>query len=688
MVSSGRNKLKINDIVLEEARAHAEAHVECPICYCLWENPVQTECHHIFCEECVSSVLACPTCRQPFGDNKPKPLKESNPWALRQLNGLKVCCPYADPAVKGASEGCSTLAPNNSDASSASASSSSSSAPSGNASPEEAVAESQSSLAEQGSGEDESTSGNGESQSLSSQPSTGLGPLPQCSTSNQPASGPCCRNSDTPSDALPTNELYCSWVGSYGDLLAKHLGECRFHPVPCPRACGEVMKRRDLVAHEKRCPKLFTQCTVCGEWVKPGGMQEHDRQNAERHVDILLKEREERNERMQLQNTFLALAGPEVQAPLQRILNRSEQAASSLTKAEAYRKANQTAILTELQKILEQGGQTAASLTKADADCKASQTAILTEVKDKTAKLLADVSKANHGQRTSSAARFAWVLDVKKVYKDVEEHKGQTGTRRPHEDVLSPQFYTPSHLGPLQICFSPKCIVWDQTAKEYTTKNATHFGVYLQASKPWSESISFAAGATIQVLRGKCCSYLDLSSLQPLQMKQIAAGTSWHGYRKRHGFAEFDTIASAKEQQYLTIVVELHDIVEVIEDGAKQRSIAMQIESISKTHARADTLNSLLNRIEKIEGSHAKAEKLDSLERRIEKMDIDNAKTVEANDKKAEANAKALKDLLQQVKNEVKVAGENTSKCFSYMLLAFVMLVLALYAKLSGCRQN
>jgi len=79
----------------------------------------------------------------------------------------------------------------------------------------------------------------------------------------------------------------CSWTGSYGDLLVKHLQECPFHWVSCPRGCGEEHRRCDAMAHESSCSKFFETCKYCGEGVRPEDMAEHKRQAAELHVQIL-----------------------------------------------------------------------------------------------------------------------------------------------------------------------------------------------------------------------------------------------------------------------------------------------------------------------------------------------------------------------------------------------------------------
>ena len=42
-----------------------------------------------------------------------------------------------------------------------------------------------------------------------------------------------------------------------------------------------------LPSHEANCVKSFEKCEICGEWVRPGQMPEHNRQTAELHVQLL-----------------------------------------------------------------------------------------------------------------------------------------------------------------------------------------------------------------------------------------------------------------------------------------------------------------------------------------------------------------------------------------------------------------
>ncbi|CAD7949612.1 unnamed protein product [Amoebophrya sp. A120] len=256
MVSSRRDKLRIDDIVQDKARKDA-LNYECAVCLSLWNDPVQTGCHHIFCSSCVAEVQACPTCRQPFGDTKPAPLKDVNQFVLRALNNLEVRCPHAnpDPASSWKASSSSSLVTTASASSSSSVSSKATTtsstticSTSGNNSPE---------------GEDDGNRAGNSAAALRHQ-------------TEQPGEESC--------------DIFCEWVGSYGDLLAKHLGQCGWCFVACPHGCGASLQRKQLEEHEKDCSALLKECDICGTKYKPDQEAEHHRAFAELHVQILKKE--------------------------------------------------------------------------------------------------------------------------------------------------------------------------------------------------------------------------------------------------------------------------------------------------------------------------------------------------------------------------------------------------------------
>lgn len=218
------NRFKIEDIVHPHARAHAQQY-ECPVCMCLLDEPVQTNCEHLFCKNCLSECLACPTCRAPFSDGKKgELLSDCNRVVLRMMQSIKVFCPYHPDADTTSSE-------NNSKVKGVS-----------------------------------SSSGGGASSSSAPPPPSKK------------------RKREVDQDE---QQHECDWVGSYGDLLAKHLSECPYHMIECPRKCGEKLRRKDLDLHAKSCSKMFDFCPICNDAVNPGKMEEHRARNMVRHVQIL-----------------------------------------------------------------------------------------------------------------------------------------------------------------------------------------------------------------------------------------------------------------------------------------------------------------------------------------------------------------------------------------------------------------
>ena len=87
---------QIEDIVHESARESAKA-FECSVCLCLWDEPVQTPCHHIYCKDCVAPVMACPLCKLSFGGKTGavvcQPLTTANQFVARMFHNVEVVCP-------------------------------------------------------------------------------------------------------------------------------------------------------------------------------------------------------------------------------------------------------------------------------------------------------------------------------------------------------------------------------------------------------------------------------------------------------------------------------------------------------------------------------------------------------------------------------------------------------------------
>lgn len=110
--------------------------------------------------------------------------------------------------------------------------------------------------------------------------------------------------------------IFCTWEGSYGDLLAKHLPtDCQFHSSSCQYGCGALVKRSDLRLHEtKHCPSLLQTCTICGHRVSIANMQAHREEFAAIHANFLEKRNDElekwnKDLSTQVQNLSTTLSG-------------------------------------------------------------------------------------------------------------------------------------------------------------------------------------------------------------------------------------------------------------------------------------------------------------------------------------------------------------------------------------------
>lgn len=231
---------------------------ECSICHSIWDNPVETPCcESTFCRSCIVQCAACPICRLPMGS-----VKDSSKAVLRLLNNIEVRCPYH----LGPAAGCHSP-----DAGSI-------------ASPEPAMNSPDAGYAERS--PEHSLA---ETSPLESGP---LEPSAVLDTEDGDASPV-----DRPSKRARVVDEVCTWEGSYGDLLSKHISECLLHDIPCPRNCGLRVLRRDLEAHYDYCEKCLEKCIICGEMVKPWQMLEHRRSAAELHVQLLEERLDEERDR-------------------------------------------------------------------------------------------------------------------------------------------------------------------------------------------------------------------------------------------------------------------------------------------------------------------------------------------------------------------------------------------------------
>lgn len=63
---------------------------KCPICFDIYKNPLQIQCGHRICDECIKKVTECPLCKndiQTYYDDKA---------FLREIKGIDVMCPNCD----------------------------------------------------------------------------------------------------------------------------------------------------------------------------------------------------------------------------------------------------------------------------------------------------------------------------------------------------------------------------------------------------------------------------------------------------------------------------------------------------------------------------------------------------------------------------------------------------------------
>lgn len=217
-------RFRIEDIVHPEMHMVAKQFV-CAVCLNIVEDPVQTLCSHIFCRGCVSQCELCPSCREPFGHARARLLAECNKPMMRLMQDIKVHCPYHS------AEACSAC-------------------------------------------QDDIRNEAGAPRSVAR-------PLKQRRLETDDSK----EASKDVTDSFDGDP--CSWSGSYGDLLIKHLQDCPHHWIDCPRGCGEVIRRRNVAEHAAVCAKGFEACKHCGERVRPDGMAAHMKASAELHVQIL-----------------------------------------------------------------------------------------------------------------------------------------------------------------------------------------------------------------------------------------------------------------------------------------------------------------------------------------------------------------------------------------------------------------
>ena len=73
-------------LFVEETKKALEA-LQCPVCFEIVLEPVQTSCGHLFCKKCVEIVAMCPACREQF-------ISVPDHFNNRRVRSLRVKCPY------------------------------------------------------------------------------------------------------------------------------------------------------------------------------------------------------------------------------------------------------------------------------------------------------------------------------------------------------------------------------------------------------------------------------------------------------------------------------------------------------------------------------------------------------------------------------------------------------------------
>ncbi len=79
-------------LFVEETMKNLEA-LQCPVCFEIVLEPVQTSCGHLFCEKCVRGVTRCHACREQF-------TSVPDHFNNRRVRSLRVKCPFTANGCK------------------------------------------------------------------------------------------------------------------------------------------------------------------------------------------------------------------------------------------------------------------------------------------------------------------------------------------------------------------------------------------------------------------------------------------------------------------------------------------------------------------------------------------------------------------------------------------------------------
>jgi len=83
---------KGKEYLFVEERRNLEA-LQCPVCFEIVSEPVQTSCGHLFCKKCVDKVTKCPACREQF-------TSVPDHFNNRRVRSLRVKCPFTANGCK------------------------------------------------------------------------------------------------------------------------------------------------------------------------------------------------------------------------------------------------------------------------------------------------------------------------------------------------------------------------------------------------------------------------------------------------------------------------------------------------------------------------------------------------------------------------------------------------------------
>ena len=79
-------------LFVEETKKSLE-NLQCPVCFEIVLEPVQTSCGHLFCKKCVTGVTRCPACREQF-------TSVPDHFNNRRVKSLRVKCPFTANGCK------------------------------------------------------------------------------------------------------------------------------------------------------------------------------------------------------------------------------------------------------------------------------------------------------------------------------------------------------------------------------------------------------------------------------------------------------------------------------------------------------------------------------------------------------------------------------------------------------------